>query len=66
MDLDKTMEALKKNRYEVTLCETAAEAADYLAQTITGKKIGFGDSATLNSSLSFAYFTYCLSYHIFL
>ena len=49
MDLDKTMEALKKNRYEVTLCETAAEAADYLAQTITGKKIGFGDSATLKS-----------------
>ena len=49
MDLTKTMAALKNNRYDVTLCQTTAEAASYLAQHITDKSIGFGDSATLRS-----------------
>ena len=40
----KTAEALRKNRYEVSVFETKEEAVDYLAGLFRGDTIGFGDS----------------------
>lgn len=45
--LQKTAEALRRNRYEVSVFETAKEAVDYLAGLFHGATIGFGDSRTL-------------------
>lgn len=45
--LTKTAEALRKNRYEVSVFETGEEAVDYLAGLFHGDTIGFGDSRTL-------------------
>lgn len=47
MNISKTIEALKKNRYSVSYFESAAEAADYLDKSIDGCTVGFGDSKTL-------------------
>lgn len=47
MDLQKVAAALEKNRYTVRCFETKEAAADYLAESLTGLTIGFGDSETL-------------------
>ena len=47
MNVEKTIENLKRNGYEVSMFDTAAEAADYLNQSIDGKSVGFGGSITL-------------------
>ena len=47
MNIEATIKALKKNRYQVSYFETAAEAADYLDKSLKGKVIGFGDSQTM-------------------
>lgn len=43
------MDALKKNRYSVSCFQSASEAAQYLEEKISGKTVGFGDSATLKA-----------------
>lgn len=45
--LAKTAEALRRNRYEVSVFETKEEAVDYLVGLFHGDTIGFGDSRTL-------------------
>ena len=47
MNVEKTIENLKRNGYEVSMFDTAAEAADYLNQSIDGKSVGLGGSITL-------------------
>lgn len=47
MDIEKTIESLKRNRYTVSYFETYEEAADYLDNEIDGKVVGFGDSKTM-------------------
>lgn len=47
MDILKTIDALKKKKYEVGYFETAEEAAEYLNQKIDGRLVGFGDSETM-------------------
>lgn len=47
MNLRKVAAALEKNRYTVRCFETKEAAADYLAESLTGLTIGFGDSETL-------------------
>lgn len=49
MDLEKTIHNLRKNEFEVSYFETAAEAAAYLDSRIDGKTVGFGDSETLRT-----------------
>lgn len=48
MNIEKAMEALRRNRYSVRYFASAAEAADYLDKNINGKTVGFGDSATMD------------------
>ena len=43
----RTMEAFRKNRYDVSRFAGRTAAADYLAREIRGKRVGFGDSETL-------------------
>ena len=45
--LNKTAEALRRNRYKVSVFETHEEAVSYLAGQFHGCTIGFGDSRTL-------------------
>ncbi len=45
----RTMEAFRKNRYDVSRFEGRTAAADYLAAEIRGKRVGFGDSETLRA-----------------
>ena len=47
MNIEKTIENLQKNNYQVSVFETAVEAAAYLNQSIDGKSVGFGGSITL-------------------
>ena len=47
MNIEKTIERLRKNGYIVSVFDTVAEAADYLNQSIDGKSVGFGGSVTL-------------------
>ena len=47
MNIEKTVENLQKNHYLVSVFDTAAEAAEYLDQSIDGKTVGFGGSITL-------------------
>ena len=49
MDLEKTIQNLRKNEFEVSYFETATEAAAYLDSRIDGKTVGFGDSETLRT-----------------
>ena len=49
MDLEKTINNLRKNEFEVSYFETGAEAAAYLDSKIDGKVVGFGDSETLRT-----------------
>ena len=45
----RTMEAFRKNRYDVSRFAGCTAAADYLAREIRGKRVGFGDSETLRA-----------------
>ena len=45
----RTMEAFRRNRYDVSRFEGRTAAADYLAAEICGKRVGFGDSETLRA-----------------
>ena len=45
--LKKTAEALRRNRYEVSVFETKEDAVEYLSGLFHGATIGFGDSRTL-------------------
>lgn len=45
----RTMEAFRKNRYDVSRFAGRTAAADYLAREICGKRVGFGDSETLRA-----------------
>ncbi|WP_420908119.1 lactate utilization protein [Dysosmobacter acutus] len=47
MMFDKVSKALKSRGFAVSRFGTAAEAADYLNQSIDGKTVGFGGSVTL-------------------
>lgn len=47
MDIQKTIESLEKKLYKVTYFQTAAEAADYIDDSIDNKIVGFGDSRTM-------------------
>ena len=47
MDIEKTITSLKKNGYLVRYFETSGEAVRYLEETVSGKTVGFGDSATI-------------------
>lgn len=47
--MDKIVENLRKNGFAVTQFDTAAEAADYLADTLHGKTVGMGGSMTLGA-----------------
>lgn len=49
MDIDKTVKALKRNRYHVSVFDTAVQATDYLDRELDGEVIGFGDSKTMMS-----------------
>ena len=45
----RTMEAFRRNRYDVSRFAACTAAADYLAAEIRGKRVGFGDSETLRA-----------------
>lgn len=45
--LSKTAEALRRNRYEVSVFETKEDACAYLSSLFHGAVIGFGDSKTI-------------------
>jgi len=47
MDINKTVDALRKKGYTVSLFETADEAASYIDSQIDKKTVGFGDSETM-------------------
>ena len=47
MELQKTIENLKKRGFAVTYCASAAEAADYLDRAIDHVSVGAGGSVTL-------------------
>lgn len=49
MDLQKTVDSLRKKGYAVSVFETGREAADYLDEAIDQRLVGFGDSETLNA-----------------
>jgi len=48
MDFQRAMETFRKKGFAVTYFETAAEAADYLAASISGKTVGIGGSVTID------------------
>lgn len=48
MDWDKVTGNLEARGFAVVLCDTAAQAADFLTGAIHGKTVGFGGSMTLD------------------
>lgn len=48
MDWDKLTSNLEARGFAVVLCDTAAQAADFLTGAIHGKTVGFGGSMTLD------------------
>ena len=48
MDVQRAMDALKREGFAVRYFETGAEAADYLAGSVSGKTIGIGGSMTID------------------
>ena len=48
MDWDKVTSNLEARGFAVVLCDTAAQAADFLTGAIHGKTVGFGGSMTLD------------------
>ena len=49
MDFDIVKKNLEDRGYTVHIFSTGKEAADYLAEAISGKTVGFGGSATLDA-----------------
>lgn len=49
MDMNRVIHAFQRNRYDVHVFHTAAEAAGYMDTVIDGTTVGFGDSETLRS-----------------
>jgi hypothetical protein len=49
MNIEKTMESLKRNNYEVNYFESVEAAVTYLSNILEDKIIGFGDSETIFS-----------------
>lgn len=49
MDMEKTLEAFRKNNYSVSYFETSEAAAQYLDKEIDNSTVAFGDSETLIS-----------------
>lgn len=49
MDIQRTIENLKRKKYQVSFFATAKEAALYLDKSIDNKLVGFGDSETMLS-----------------
>ena len=47
MDIQKTIDNLKREGFTVSYFETAAQAADYICAQFSGKTIGFGGSETV-------------------
>lgn len=47
--MEKTIERLRKNGFEVTRFATAEEAAEYVAGSIQGKTVGIGGSMTVRA-----------------
>ena len=47
MDIQKTIDNLKREGFTVSYFDTAAEATDYLCAQFSGKTIGFGGSETV-------------------
>lgn len=47
MNVQKTMDSLTREGFAVRYFETAKEAADYLAGSISGKSVGIGGSVTI-------------------
>ncbi len=47
--INRTIDAFRRNRYDVSFFRERAAAADYLAAEIEGKRVGFGDSETLRA-----------------
>ena len=47
MDVQRTIDSLSRRGFAVRYFETAAEAADYLAGSISGKSVGIGGSVTI-------------------
>ena len=45
----RTVEAFRRNRYDVSRFAERTAAADYLSAEIRGKRVGFGDSETLRA-----------------
>ena len=45
----RTVEAFRRNRYDVSRFAERTAAADHLAAEIRGKRVGFGDSETLRA-----------------
>ena len=45
--MEKTIEKLRKNGFEVTRFATGAEAADYIGRSLRGKTVGIGGSMTV-------------------
>jgi L-lactate utilization protein LutB len=46
MNIEKAIENLKRHGFTVTYFETGAQAADYMAEQISGKTVGMGGSQT--------------------
>ena len=47
--IETVIKNLKNRNYEVSYFDTKEEAARYIASSISGKSVGFGDSQTLIS-----------------
>lgn len=45
--MEKTIERLRKNGFEVTRFATGGEAADYIAENLSGRTVGIGGSMTV-------------------
>ena len=45
--MEKTIENLRRNGFEVTCFATGAEAADYIGRSLRGKSVGIGGSMTV-------------------
>lgn len=47
--MEKTIENLRKNGFEVSRFETGAEAAEYIGRTLRGKTVGIGGSMSVRA-----------------
>jgi hypothetical protein len=47
--MEKTIEKLRKNGFEVTCFATGAEAAEYIGRSVKGKTVGIGGSMTVRA-----------------